>query len=114
MPSRQPSALGAFIAEHQQNLTYDNLVEYLNSALLMTLANKEDNTTYKEAIVSPKVAGFVKAMEVEILTLVELDVFEIVPRPKGKVVSGVWAPKRKRYHDGSVRKTQGKILCSRF
>ena len=57
------SALGAFIAEHQHNLTYDNLVEYLNPALLMTLANKEDNPTYKEAIVSPEAAGFVKVME---------------------------------------------------
>ena len=29
----------------------------------MTLANKEDNPTYKEAIVSPEAAGFVKVME---------------------------------------------------
>ena len=36
-------------------------------------------------MVSPEAAGFVKATETEIPTLVELDVFEIVPRHNGKV-----------------------------
>ena len=112
--STTSSAFGAFLAEHQQNLTYDNLVEYLNPALLITLANKEDNPTYKEAMVSPEAAGFVKAMETEILTLIELEVFEIVSRPKGKVISGVWALKRKRYPDGSVRKLKARYCARGF
>ena len=59
-----------------------NLLEYLNPALLITLANKEENSTFKEAMISPEAAGFVSAMETEIPTLIELDVFEIVPRPQ--------------------------------
>ena len=107
------SSLGAFVAEHQQNLSYGNLVEYLNPALLITLANKEDNPTFKEAMISPEAAGFTKAMELEILTLIELNVFDIVPRPKGKkVISGVWALKRKRYPDGSIRKLKARY-CAR-
>ena len=108
------SSLGAFIAEHQQNLSYDNLVEYLNPALLITLANKEDNPTFKEAMISPEAAGFVSAMETEILTLIELDVFDIVPRPQQKVISGVWALKRKRYPDGSIRKLKARYCARGF
>ena len=96
------SSLGAFIAEHQHNLSYNILVEYLNQALLITLANKEDNPIFKETMISPEVAGFVSAMETERLTLIELDVFDTVPRPQQKEVSGVWALKRKIYPDGSI------------
>ena len=87
----------------KKNHSYDNLNEYLNLALQITLANKKDNPTFKEAMISPEAAGFVSAMETEILTLIELDVFEIVPRPQQKVISGVWALKRKRYPFESSR-----------
>ena len=45
----------------------------------MTLANKEDNPTYAEAMVSPDAGGFIKAMEVEVTILSQLDVYTIVP-----------------------------------
>ena len=80
----------------------------------MTLANKEDNPTYKEPMVSPEADGFVKAMETEIITLVELDVFAIVPCPKGKVISSVWALKRKRYPDGSIWKLKARYCARGF
>ena len=73
----------------------------------MTLANKEGNPTF---MVSPEADGFVKAMEVEILTLIELDVFESAPRPKQKVISGVLALKRKRYPDGSIRNLKARYV----
>ena len=48
------STMGSFIAEHNQYLLYRNLVEYLNPALFMMLANKEENPTYREAMCGPK------------------------------------------------------------
>ena len=64
------STLGAFAAEHCQSLSYGNLVEYLNPALFITMANKEDNPTYKEAMSGPDVSGFIAAMEDEIEVLI--------------------------------------------
>ena len=79
----------------------------------MTLANKEGHPTYKEAMVSPEAAGFVKAIETEILTLVELDVFEIVPHPNEKVISGV-CPSSGKGTLSSVRKFKARYCARRF
>ena len=72
--------MGAFMAVYSQNLLYRNLVEYLNPALFATMANKEDHPAYVEALYGPDSCGFVGAMETKILTLIELDVFELVER----------------------------------
>jgi hypothetical protein len=53
-------------------------------------------------------------MEVEVTTLSQLSVYEIVPRPNQKVISGVWAFKRKRYPDGSVRKLKARYCARGF
>jgi hypothetical protein len=45
---------------------------------MATMANKDDNPTFKEAMAGPDAGGFITAMEAEIRTLIELDVFEIV------------------------------------
>jgi len=105
--------LGSFASEHQKS-SYDRLVEYLNPALFMTMANKEDNPTLKEAMASPDAAGFIAAMELEVRTLMELNVFEIVPRPIQKVISGVWAFRRKRYPDGGIRKLKARYCARGF
>jgi hypothetical protein len=109
--------LGAFISNHQRNAPYDRLVDYLNPAAFITMANKEDNPTFKEAMTSPDAAGFVTAMEIEVTTLKELNVFDVVDRPPkhlNKVISGVWAFKRKRYPDGSVRKLKARYCARGF
>jgi hypothetical protein len=109
------SSLGAFMSEHKKSLSYDNLVDYLNPALFITMANKEDNPTFKEAMCGPDAAGFIEAMEAEIVTLIELGVFDILERKSGmKVISGVWALKRKRYPDGRVRKLKGRYCARGF
>ena len=51
--------MGSFIADHSQNLLYQNLVEYLNPALFVTMANKEDHPTYAEALYGPDSCGFI-------------------------------------------------------
>jgi hypothetical protein len=106
--------LAAFAVEHRKESIYNKVVEYLNPALLITLANKEDNPTFKEAMASIDAAGFIKAMEIETRTLIDLDVFDVVPRPQQKVISGVWAFKRKRYPDGSVRKLKARYCARGF
>ena len=65
---------GAFIADHSHNLSY------LNPALFATIANKEDYPTYAEALYGPDSSGFISAMETEILTLIELNVFDAIKR----------------------------------
>jgi hypothetical protein len=109
------SSLGSFISEHRRYLSKSNLLDYLNPAALITMANKEDNPTFKEAMAGPDAAGFITAMEAEIMILIELDVFEIVERDNNmKVISGVWALKRKRYPDGSIRKLKARYCARGF
>jgi hypothetical protein len=109
------STLGSFIAEHRRNLTKCNLLNYLNPAALITMANKDDNPTFKEAMAGPDAAGFITAMEAEIFILIELEVFEIVERTSNmKVLSGVWALKRKRYPDGLIRKLKARYCARGF
>ena len=112
--TKSHSALGSFIVEHQKN-TYDGLVNYLNPAAFITLANQEDNPTFKEAMVGPDAAGFIQAMEIEVRTLDALNAYSLVPRPSNhKVISGVWAFKRKRYPSGLVRKLKARYCARGF
>ena len=84
------------MADHSQNVLYENLVEYLKPALFATMGNKEDHPTYAEALYGPDSCGFVGAMETEIFSLIELNVFELVERASNmNVISRVWALCRK-------------------
>jgi hypothetical protein len=75
------STLGSFIVEHQQYITTlpsgTQLVEYLNPALYITVINQDDNPTLTEAMNGPDAAGFFKAMELELATLIEMEVFTV-------------------------------------
>jgi hypothetical protein len=112
------TTLGAFASELQKNITTTNgykLLEYFNPALFVTVANKEDNPTLKEAMNGPDAAGFMKAMEIELDTLMRMNAFIVVDRKKWmNVVSSVWAFKRKRYPDGSIRKLKARICARGF
>jgi hypothetical protein len=114
------TTLDAFKCELQKNLTYENgygiqMLEYFNPALLIALANKDDNPTLKEAMNSPDSAGFMKAMEIEIDTLIRMEAFIVIDKqPWMNVVSSVWAFKRKRYPDGSIRKLKARICARGF
>jgi hypothetical protein len=67
------------------------LVEYLNPGLYMTVANQDDNPTLTEAMNGPGAAGFFKAMEQKLETLIQMEVFTILDRqPWMKVISSVW------------------------
>jgi hypothetical protein len=63
----------------------------------------------------PDAGGFTTAMEAEILTLIELNVFDIVDRTNAmKVLSDVWALKQKGYPDGSIRKLKARYCARGF
>ena len=109
------STMGSFIAEHNQYLSYGNLVEYLNPALVMTMANKEDNPTYKKAMCGPDKAGFIAAMGKEMMTLMELNVYDLVDTtPDKKIIPGVWALKRKQYPDGLLKQLKARFCARGF
>jgi hypothetical protein len=102
-----------------KNTTYENgqqLLEYFNPALLVTVADKEDNPTLKEAMNGPDAAGFMKAMEIEFEILTKISAFIIVDKePWMNIVSSVWAFKRKRYpNQRIVTKIKSLYLCSRL
>ena len=79
------------------------------------MANKEDNPTYAEALYGPDSCGFISAMETEILTLIELKVFDLVPRESNmNVISGVWALRRKQYPDKLIRKLKARYCARGF
>ena len=49
------------------------LVNYLNPAILQSLINRTDTTTFIEAMYGPDSAGFLKAMESEMATLIDME-----------------------------------------
>jgi hypothetical protein len=112
------TTLDAFTCELCKNITYENgiqLLEYFNPALLITVLNKEDNPTLKEAMNGPYASGFIKAMETEISTLITMQAFVIVDRQHWmNVVSSVWVFKCKQYTDGSIRKLKARICARGF
>ena len=61
-------------------------------------------------------AGFMKAMEIEIETLIKMkNAFIVVNKELWmNVVSSVWAFKRKRYPDRAIRKLKARICARGF
>ena len=111
--------LGSFIVEHQQFLTTLpsglQLVEYLNPALYITVIGQDDTPTLTEAMNGPDAGGFFKAMELELATLIDMEVFTVVDRkPWMKVISSMWAFKRKRFPAGNIRKLKARICARGF
>ena len=63
----------------------------------------------------PDAKGFFKAMEIEINQLAKMKAFVVVERTSSmNVISSVWALRRKRYPDGSIRKLKAQICAQDF
>ena len=66
-------------------------------------------------MLSPDQAGYIQAMELEVSTLKRLRVFDLIScTPKMKIILGVWALRRKRYPDGSIRKLKARYCARGF
>jgi hypothetical protein len=95
--------------------TTNGYIEEWNPALLATKANAEDVPSWDEAMNGPMAAGFWKACETEINTLVDKDCWDEVPRPKDRpVVSSTWAFRIKRFPDGTMRKLKARFCARGF
>ena len=79
--------------------------------------NAEDTPRYHEAMSSPDATGFREAMRLEFEQLTSMKAWKVVSRQKAvdekkKIFDSVWAFKRKRFPDGSVKKLKAR-LCVR-
>ena len=111
MCSTNLGTLHSFIPEHQQFLSYSikgtPLVNYLNPGIVQSMSNLTKTPTFTEAMNGPNSAGFLRAMEPEISTFIDMDTFDVVKRlSKHKVISSVWVLKVKQFPDGSVNKLE--------
>ena len=107
MCSTKLGPLHSFMAEHQQFFSYSingtPLVNYFNPAILQSMMNRTDTPTFTEAMSGPDSAGFLKAMELEMMTLIGMKTFDVVKYlSKHKGISSVWVFKVKRFPNGSV------------
>ena len=106
------TTFGAFVSEFQKHLDPCDLCEHLNPALLTTIAGKEDNPAFTEAMNGTDAAGFLEAMKTEIATLIRMKTFTVVKQePWMNVISSVWAFKRKRHPDGRTRKLKARTCA---
>ena len=95
----------------------EEMLESIHPFAFSARANSEDTPNYHQAMNSPDAEGFREAMEAEWSQLTEMEAWEIVPRDKAikmgkRVIDSVWAFRRKRYPDGSVKKLKAR-LCVR-
>jgi hypothetical protein len=105
---------GSFLTELSKNTT-NGYIEEWNPALLATKANAKDVPSWDEAMNGPMAAGFWKACETEIDTLVDKDCWDKVPRPKDRpVVSSTWAFRIKRFPDGTMPKLKARFCARGF
>jgi len=106
---------GALVTQQLRDSSEGGYIEEWNPLLLATKANSEDSPSWDQAMSGPHAAGFWKACETEINTLVRKNCWDVVPRPKNRpVVSSTWAFKIKRYPDGSMRKLKARFCARGF
>jgi hypothetical protein len=72
-----------------------------------------DNPTYQQAIIGADSAEYLKAMKLEVDTLVGQQTWESVPRTEGmNVLKSTWAFKLKRLPDGTAYRHKARF-CAR-
>jgi hypothetical protein len=78
----------------------------------VTLADAAEPKMYNEAMASPDASEWLAACEEEMRTWKDLDVYNIVPQPKGrKVIGSKWVFRVKRGPDGSIQKHKARIVA---
>jgi hypothetical protein len=81
----------------------------------VTLADAAEPKTYNEAMASPDTSEWLATCEEEMQTWKDLEVYNIVPRPKGrKVIGSKWVFRVKRGPDGSIQKHKARIIAQGF
>ena len=95
----------------------EELLESIHPFAFAARVNAEDTPRYHEAMSSPDATGFREAMRLEFEQLTSMKAWKVVSRQKAvdekkKIFDSVWAFKRKRFPDGSVKKLKAR-LCVR-
>lgn len=87
----------------------------LDVPLLMAMILLSDPQSFREATASTDRDEWVKAMSLEMESLVDKKVFELCPLPKGKRAIGCWwAYKTKRKTDGTVDKFKARLVAKGY
>ena len=74
--------------------------QYYGREGMASLADSGEPTTFREAIVSPSKTSWIQAMETEMKSLYDNDVWELVELPEGnKPVGSKWVYKAKKGAD---------------
>ena len=97
----------------------EELLNDIHPLAFSARANAEDTPRYDEAMHSPDAEGFKAAMDIEMEQLMDKDVWNVVPRGKAisegaNIIDTVWAFKRKRYPDGTVKKLKARLCVRGF
>jgi hypothetical protein len=84
----------------------------LYPCLLASKASQADNPSYQEVMNGPHKDGFLQAMRKELLTLEDMNCWEVVERvPGSNVLPSTWAFKIKRLPDGSLSKYKARFCA---
>jgi len=71
--------------------------------------------TYTQAIASPNTLEWLAACEEEMCTWKDMDVYDVIPHPKGrKVIGSKWVFRVKQGPDGSILKHKARIIAQGF
>ena len=109
---------------HQVQLSYlselltcmdTGMVDICDPRVYSAKANRADadNPTYQQAMNGNDAGEYIKAMKLEIFTLVQQRTWKSVPRPPDKhVLKGTWAFKLKRLPDGTAYRHKARF-CAR-
>ena len=89
------------------------LQEDFTPLALAAKSNDPDTLDWFEAMNSPEREGFMEAAKVELQTLEDMDVWEIVPKESWmNVLPSTWAFRRKRLPSGEIKKLKARF-CAR-
>ena len=101
-----------FMATYQEDLYDDDLGCYhtMHPMAFGAKAKSADLPSLREALASPYRDDWIKAMKLEVQTLEDKNVWDVVERPQGKqVLESIWVLRLKRYPDGTAKKFKGRF-----
>jgi hypothetical protein len=115
------SLLSNYITLEANDCRYDRtaeelIVSYVHPLFLRAhfAASKLDNPGWQEATRGKFADDYLKAMELEIITLESIEAWQVVNREdEMNVINSTWAFKCKRYPDGLIKKFKARFCACR-
>lgn len=101
VPPTSPPALRRGQRQRKPPLRYGFSAQALNP-VPKSSSSVSDPSSFRDAMAGPDCASWMAAMKKEMLSLLEKDVYELVPLPKGKKAIGCWWHYRTKAADAST------------